>query len=439
MSPRAEALRLALAKGPASAQQLLEILGVSQPTVSRALAALGQEVLRIGAGPSIHYALRDSGWGLSDIPVYRVTAEGKLRKLGTLVPVRPAGFVMQQEDGKSLHSHGLPWWLCDARPQGFLGRVFAEHHAASLGLPSRLNEWSDSHALRALLAHGHDAMGNLLLGDTAYERFLSSPAPQTVQPEQYAELAEAAERGELPGSSAGGEQPKFTAFNGRHHVLVKFTAAPDNPVTRRWRDLLAAEQLAAQVLLEAGIPAAQSRLLDIAERRFLAIERFDRVGSHGRRALHSLAALEAEFIGDASAAWPSLTARLATQGLITPEAANITALLHAFGSLIGNSDMHNGNLSFMSEHGRPYRLAPAYDMLPMAFAPRSGGLLPTSLPPLHLRADIAPDIWRQAQPLAERFVQRLAEDARLSKDWQPCTAALQQHLSTAAGMIERLE
>jgi hypothetical protein len=54
-------------------------------------------------------------------------------------------------------------------------------------------------------------------------------------------------------------------------------------------------------------------------------------------------------------------------------------LLWAFGTLIGNSDMHSGNLSFVSEHGRPYDIAPAYDMTPMTFAPRSGGGLPDTI------------------------------------------------------------
>ena len=47
--------------------------------------------------------------------------------------------------------------------------------------------------------------------------------------------------------------------------------------------------------------------------------------------------------------------------------------LPCFGTLIGNSDMHSGNLSFVAERGRPYNLAPAYDMTPMALAPRTGG------------------------------------------------------------------
>lgn len=44
--------------GPLSAAELAARLGVSQPTISRALSALGSVVLRIGRGRSTRYALR---------------------------------------------------------------------------------------------------------------------------------------------------------------------------------------------------------------------------------------------------------------------------------------------------------------------------------------------------------------------------------------------
>ncbi|CAG0980510.1 partial Toxin YjjJ, partial [Rhodocyclaceae bacterium] len=240
MRSHADRLLHHLGQGPLSARQLVENIGISQPTVSRALTGLGDGIVRIGTGRAIQYALRDTGRGLGEIPVYRVAADGTIRRLGILAPVRPEGFAMQQDDGTSLYSAGLPWWLLDMRPQGFLGRVYAERHSTALGLPPRLTEWTDTHVLRALLAHGHDAVGNLLLGDIARERFLDTPPPTPVDPTEYPAHAEAAERGDVPGSSAGGEQPKFVAFADRH-VLVKFSSAEDNPVACRWRDLLAAE------------------------------------------------------------------------------------------------------------------------------------------------------------------------------------------------------
>ena len=58
--------------------------------------------------------------------VYRVTAQGALETLGTLVPVCPQGFVMIEVGGARLHSDGLPWWIFDMRPQGYLGRAYCQ-------------------------------------------------------------------------------------------------------------------------------------------------------------------------------------------------------------------------------------------------------------------------------------------------------------------------
>ena len=174
MPSHTESIRTQLARGPIAVRQLVENMGLSQPTISRAIAALGDEIVRIGSGPSIQYTLRDSGRGINEVPVYRVSAEGTIRQLGTLIPVRPEGFVMLQSDGKTLYSDSLPWWLYDMRPQGYLGRAYAANHAKLLGLPSQLTDWNDTHALRALLAHGHDVIGNLLLGDASRDTFLST-------------------------------------------------------------------------------------------------------------------------------------------------------------------------------------------------------------------------------------------------------------------------
>lgn len=433
MSRHADSIRQQLATGLRSARQLVENTGLSQPTVSRALAALGDEVLRLGAGPAIHYALRDTTRSPLAVPVYRVSDSGQLRELGRLLAVRPEGFVMQQADGQSLHSAGLPWWLYDMRPQGYLGRAYASAHAASLGLPANPEHWNDADVLRALQAHGHDIIGNLLIGEQARSHFLSMPTPQpVVRAQHYPALARAASAGELPGSSAGGEQPKFCTYSEHGHVLVKFSAADDNPVSQRWRDLLLAEHLALAVL---GVATA---VFDFAGQRFLEVPRFDRIGALGRVGVFSLRALDAEFVGAAHAPWPVVVQRLVTAGHVTPQSHAAAALLWAYGTLIGNTDMHSGNLSFISLHGRPYQLAPAYDMLPMAFAPRSGGALADTVPAASLCADVPAAIWQQALTLAQDFHARLCAHDGFSARFAPCIAALGQHIAAAAAQIARL-
>lgn len=446
MPQHADAIRIRLFAGPQSARQLADSLGISQPTVSRTLSELGDAVVRIGTARSIQYALRDTMRGLPDIPVYRVTAEGQIRALGTLVPVRPDGFVMRQEDGVTRHSEGLPWWLFDMRPQGYLGRAYAARHGPELDLPERLIDWTDTHALRALLVHGHDVTGNLLLGDTARDRFLAAPVPEPIAEEmkaaEYTRLALEAARGEIPGSSAAGEQPKFAAYvmtaDGPRQVIVKFTELEEGPVTERWRDLLLAEHLALETLREAGIPAAKTQIFDHGGQRFLEVERFDRIGEMGRHALISLAALDAEFVGAGVGGWPIIARRLAADGQIRIDAADSADLLWAFGTLTGNSDMHTGNLSFVSEHGRPYRIAPAYDMTPMAFAPRRGGGLPDSISEATILANVANESWRRAEELARVFLAKISAATEFSQRFEPCIAALEHHIETASAKIRRL-
>lgn len=353
---------------------------------------------------------------------------------------------MCQEDGETLHSDGLPWWLSDMRPQGYLGRAYAARHSAELGLPERLTDWTDTHALRALLVQGHDVVGNLLPGDIARDRFLAASVPDPITEEQkaeeYARLALEAARGEMPGSSAGGEQPKFTAFavtpDGSRHVIVKFSEREEGPVSERWRDLLLAEHFALDTLSQAGIPAARTRVLDSDGQRFLEVERFDRIGGLGRCALVSLAALEAEFVGVGAGDWPTIARRLAADGQIRPQAADGAALLWAFGTLIGNSDMHNGNLSFVSEHGRPYDIAPAYDMTPMVFAPSRAGGLPDVIAEASIRASVANETWRRAEELARAFLARAMAARGFSQRFGPCIAALAEHIEKASAKIGRL-
>lgn len=159
-----------------------------------------------------------------------------------------------------------------------------------MGLPVRLVDRTDTHALRALRVHGHDVAGNLLVGEPARDRFPASPvldpAAEDGKAAHYARLAQVTARGELPGSSAGGEQPKFTAWavtpDGARHVIVKFSEVEEGPVSERWRDLLLAEHLALETPRETGIAAATTRIFEHGAQRFLEVERFDRVGAATR-------------------------------------------------------------------------------------------------------------------------------------------------------------
>lgn len=433
MTDRANMIRQLLRQGPMTVRQLTNIIGISQPTASRAVKTLGDDIARIGAGPAIQYALRDAFRGFSFAPIYRITEEGQVKSLGKLIPVYPDGFVMEQTDSVCLHSDGLPWWLFDMRPQGYLGRAYASTYSAGLRLPANPEDWTDNDVIRALLAHGHDAVGNLLIGEQAKNQFLEMPLPTPVdRAATYPTLALAVSSGEAPGSSAGGEQPKFCTYTERGHVIVKFTALDDNPVSERWRDLLLAEHLALKVL------GVETEVFDFGRQRFLEIPRFDRTGPLGRIGIFSLRALEAEFVGRARGSWPVLVNELVKQQHVHPDAAIGTARLWAFGMLIGNTDMHHGNLSFISSHGRPYHLAPAYDILPMGFAPKSGGEIVNTLRPAALPEMIGGEIWHEALALAESFFALALGCTRFSESFAPCLAALRNHLDEVRSRISRL-
>ena len=446
MTLHADAIRLRLAMGPKSGSQIATEIGLSQPTVTRALAAMGNEVFKIGQKRSSRYLLRDSSRGFGDVPVFRVDATGKLKELGTLVPVRSDGFVFTRSDDVQIHSDGLPWWLLDMRPQGFLGRAYAARFGAELGLPNTLKEWTDSHAIRALLVHGHDSVGNLLIGPIARDKFINMPEPAPIPSSEklptYASMAIGAAEGDSPGSSAGGEQPKFTAYaesaGMNRHVIVKFSERQDSPNSSRWRDLLLAEHIALTTLRNSGIAAAESFVYDYQGQRFLEVERFDRIDTLGRKAVISLTAFDAEFAGLGAQPWPVITKSLAKQNAITADAADTTELLWAFGSLIGNTDMHYGNLSFVSEHGRPFELAPAYDMTPMAFAPTSSGRIPDAIPSIMLNSCVRNENWRRAKQMAHQYLDSLRATNGFNAEFQTCIDALSTHLDSVAAQIARL-
>lgn len=106
-----------LASKPRSARQIVELLGISQATVSRAIQALGNEVIALGPYRSIQYALRRPLLATPDIPIYRVSPDSKIAALGTLSPVQPTGYVMTPNDGRAMLTKGFrgSWMTCGRR------------------------------------------------------------------------------------------------------------------------------------------------------------------------------------------------------------------------------------------------------------------------------------------------------------------------------------
>ena len=409
-----------------SSAELQTLLGVSQPTVSRALAPLIQsgQVQKVGAARSQRYVLPRTVPGVGrEVPVMRVNAQGQATPFARMVPLQGGAFWVDEADGVSALHGGLPWFLDDMRPQGFMGRTFALAHP-ELRLPGDLRYWSDDDVLKALVQAGDDLPGNLIVGQPAFERFhtLAQRASRVSVPElEYPALAEQAMQGTLPGSSAGGEQPKFcTVFNGQA-VIVKFAPAGDAPADQRMRDLLVCEHLALHTLAQAGLPAAQTRIVAAGGRVFLEAQRFDRT-ARGRIGMVSLLVYDSEYVGQIDD-WAATSLRMVQRGLLTEEDASHLRVLEAYGALIANTDRHYGNISLLLDND-DWRLSPTYDMLPMLYAPVNGELVERrfSERPLHPTANTLAE-WPQARELALVFWAAAAGDARISEGFRATAQA----------------
>jgi hypothetical protein len=374
----------------------------------RAVRHAEAQIIRIGRGRATRYGLREVWPGLdgSRFPVFRVSGDGAAQSAGEVFTLAsrqtvwmPAGAV----------SDGLPIALADARPSGFLGRAFAAIHA-DLRLPARLADWSDRHILIALSRRGDDLPGNLILGDESFARWqaLDSGAKSR---DDYPALAEATIAGHPPGSSAGGERPKFGVCVAGRHMLVKFAARSADAAARRWCDLLVMEALALDVVSSRGVSAARAHIVATPTHGFLESERFDRVGARGRVAVLSVAAV----YDDPAHSWARAAIELRNAGRLSEEDARRLRWLDAFGAFIGNSDRHHFNILFFPDGAR-LRLAPAFDQVSMVYAPLADGRVPIRTLAVPTASSDTLDVWDDARAAGREFWGRASDDDRLSDD-----------------------
>jgi hypothetical protein len=419
---------------------------VSQTTFSRLVTTHRADVLTVGRARSTQYALRraipDVG---HEVPVYEIDQAGGSRLLARLHAVEPGGFYVETScaDADAAFHPDLPWFLDGLRPSGFLGRLVPQQHP-ELGLPADIRHWSGDHCLRYLTRFGHDLSGSLIVGEEAFRLHLeqmAAPARGIAARERtrrYAATAEDVLAGHPPGSSAAGEQPKFCAWRdpGPTAVLVKFTPPIGDSSSRRMADLLVAEHLAHRVLGRHGHAAPSSQLLETSTRLFLEMDRFDRVASGGRRGVLSLQALDAEFVGRLQR-WSESAVLLARAGRIDPGLVERVAWVECFGQLVGNTDMHFGNLSLFARGTRVVDLAPIYDMVPMRYAPLHGRLEshPLTVP---IPSGASAAVWRSACAAAEELWQRVAEHRAVSPGFRRIAAANRAVVAKAAALAARL-
>jgi HipA-like C-terminal domain/Winged helix-turn-helix DNA-binding len=421
-----------------SSTELAKELGVTPQSIRRILGELPERsVLSAGQTRRARYALRRALRStMEDLPLYAVDAAGQAHLLASLALVQPEGTLLplagtswpvpiESRDG---WWDGLPYPIYAVRPQGYLGRQLARVQHRNLDVSEEPDDWSDDDILWVLSRRGADVTGNLILGNDAYElwlrdKLLDVPAlPPATLGAAYVKLAQEAVTIGGGGSSAAGEFPKFAALRELEgattpHVLVKFSGAGNSDATQRWADLLICEHRALQCVTNLpGLNAARSRILMHSGRVFIEVERFDRVGRYGRVSLCGLDAIAPAFFGASSSAWPELARQLEQEGLIDASSVTAVEYLWWFGRLIANTDMHLGNLSFHVQDS--LRLAPTYDMLPMAYAPLAGGEVPPRdfAPALPLPSQRT--VWLAVCGVAVDFWTGAASDTRISDSFR---------------------
>ncbi|HEY4367749.1 MAG TPA: type II toxin-antitoxin system HipA family toxin YjjJ [Steroidobacteraceae bacterium] len=431
----AESILRRLDAGTASSPELEKVLGQSQSAVSRQLRQLlaSRQVIRIGSTRGARYGRVRQIEGIgSQWPLRRIDQSGRIHSLGTLTALAGDQYYFQAEAANFAWSGlaaGLPYFLQDQRPAGFLGRAVPRRYP-ELNLPQRVDHWNDDHYLQYLTLQEADPVGDLVLGDGAFDVFLArqrrrESIPVGEREQRYPQLVTDVMEGGLPGSSAQGEQPKFTALiedhSGPRHVIVKFSPLVNSAVGQRWSDLLIAEHLAHEVLSQSGIAASRSRIEHYEGRTYLEVDRFDRAGLEGRIGVTSLFAIDTVQYGRLDN-WIAAALRLRNDQRIDDDTLELVRLVATFGSLIANTDRHFGNLAFYDQYDGRYTLAPIYDMLPMFFKPEHDQVTARVFAPPDPTSETL-NSYGRARALAEGYWARIVAESRVSDEFRDIAAA----------------
>lgn len=451
MSENHHLLRLQqlLSRRPAKASHILSELGISQPTFSRLWKTVEGGVA-LGATRTRQYALRRQVAGVDiPIPIFRISEQGQTELLGELEPLQGGFYALTRihegtkgTDYKLLE--GMPYFLRDLRPQGFLGRMEPGKYP-ELDLPADILRWTDEQVLKYISRRSENAAGDLILGNESYARYLASlsaatePLRASERGERYPRMAEHSMQGEAPGSSVGGEQPKFTAVIDRvaaqetiEHVMVKFSPPVDTGSGRRWGDLLVCEHLAREVLIQNGIAAVRTSILEAGGRVFLEVVRFDREGATGRRPMATFAALDGD-LGMMDQNWTAVARELGRLGQLSQRDIETVEILDLYGALIGNTDKHHRNITVAWTLEQQYRLQAAYDMLPMLYRPNTHGEIIDRVWTPHLGGQLALRHLPRCHGMARHFWQDVLDDGRISSEFKEYVA--QPHLNTLRNLL----
>ncbi len=293
-----------------------------------------------GKARATRYVLLRPYRGIRRILVWRVDDAGKAHKFADIRLCWPQGScLVYGGKGDEQWFDGLPWYLTDLRPQGFLGRAWGRNLAGQLNLTEDIRLWQEEDVLYALTVFNGEYTGGWLVGEGNYQRWITAQRPAAVPLDQkltrYSTVGKRCSGWRNCGFFLRAASSRdLTCYaqtpSGNKHVLVKFTVPQQTAVSQRWGDLLIAESIAAQILCDGGIHAIESTVLVTSNRQvFLEAERFDCKGNDGRLLCRWKERFQTEFISSPGS-WPEAMRHLCEQQFVTHQSVAQTEVIWAF-------------------------------------------------------------------------------------------------------------
>lgn len=416
-------LRRLLSDRAHSSRDLMRGLNVSQPTLSRLINSLQNEIVVMGKGRATCYGRPRTIHDKSGrFPVYLIDPRGDAKLHGNLTALQGGQYWWEDSKGNGELFPTLPWFLLDLQLSGFGARSFAYRRSELLNLPRKQADWSEEDMLYATSKCGEDRIGNLLIGEESLARYfnlareMGPPVDLDSRAWKYPQLAQKTLAGEMDSAQIGGEQPKFAVCVDDQgtpcHMIIKFSPAVNSNEAQRYADLLVCEHLALEAVRLSGFSSARSRLVMAGNQAFLSLKRFDRRGTLGRLPMISLRALHAQLQAPCDN-WVDASVRLQQAELMSPGDARKLRWFCLFSDLIGNTNQHFGNVSLIPHHGGSYLLAPVYGARPTLYEPVAGEIPVRLFTPPPVRNEVAAEL-PSALDAAILFWKSAAVDERIS-------------------------
>ena len=284
------------------------------------------------------------------------------------IPVYDAELPLTSGELPLLAGLTMPGCLRDASPDAWGRRVILNKRfgktAAQID-PGSIDE------LSYLIDSGSDRIGALdfQLSPTEYIPRLAAGAPLS----ELIKAAELIEKGvpltpELAqalqhGTSIGGARPKALLESDGHKYIAKFSTSTD------LYSVVKAEFIAMRLAVMAGLHVAPVKLLNVAGKDVLMVERFDRVatpaGWQRKGLVSALTMLQLDEMMARYASYHDLANLVRERFAVAPETLRELFSRVVFNILIGNTDDHARNHAAFW-NGRMLQLTPAYDICPQS-------------------------------------------------------------------------